>query len=87
MTLSMLTGPQARKFHVALLGGVVLVVLRWLNVDYAELSVFLIAAGVWKAENKPEPDDEGRGDLVTILAVIALVLAILWLVGVEVRVG
>lgn len=83
--IQLLTGPEARKFQVALLGAGVLFALRWLQVDYAEVVTLLTAAGVWKAGNEPADDDGVT--VVQALVVIALVLAILWLVGIQVEVN
>lgn len=79
--IQLLTGPEARKFQVALLGAAVVLVLRCLNVDYAEVVTVLTAAGVWKASNEPADDDGGAVTLIEVGLIISVVILVLWAFG------
>lgn len=88
----------ARKTGAAILGAcvafAVLVLMsepsRIQPEEWASLLIGLATAlGVWKASNTASAQDGERGgvDVVTVLVVIALLLLILWLLGVRVGVN
>lgn len=90
----------ARKTGAAILGAVVAFAVLVLMSDpakiqpeeWASLLIGLATAlGVWKATNGParlvDWRERGAVDVVTVLVVIALLLLILWLLGVRVGVN
>lgn len=90
---------SARKTGAAILGacvafGVLVLLSEPAKIQPEEWASGLIglatALGVWKATNTAPPapaGERGASTLVTVLVVIALLLAILWLLDIRVHVG